>query len=112
MKCNLTKPCNDCPFRKNSLPGWLGDWKSPEELFGFVVTAEQDFPCHLTMTDRDENDKSESEMSYCKGAAMFMKKIGKLPRKKHLADLVKAVNVADLENILEFNQFFKHHKKS
>jgi len=111
MKCNLTTPCNDCPFRKNSLPGWLGAWESPEQLFGFIITVEREFPCHLTMTDKDEKDKPESEMSYCRGAVMFMKKLGKLPRNPVLAKMVNSVNREELDNILDHTGFFTHHKK-
>lgn len=111
MRCSLTKPCNECPFRKNSLPGWLGEWSSPEELFGFVITAEQSFPCHLSMTDRNGDDKPQSDMSYCRGAVMFMKKIGKLPRNRELAKMVNSVNREELDNILDLPGFLSHHKK-
>jgi hypothetical protein len=34
------KPCNNCPFRKDSLPGWLGEERMRE------ILSTKSFVCH------------------------------------------------------------------
>jgi hypothetical protein len=104
------KPCNDCPFRKDSLPGWLADY-SIQELHSIVMN-EMPFPCHMT---HDENlgwdEAGSEEFPLCAGALGYMRKSGKLPRRNDLAVLVKQIGIKDLDNILSVPDFFKHHNK-
>lgn len=37
---HIKKPCRDCPFRKNSLKGWLGERRMTE------ILAADSFVCH------------------------------------------------------------------
>jgi hypothetical protein len=37
---NMTAPCKDCPFRKDSLQGWLGEKRMRE------ILAADSFVCH------------------------------------------------------------------
>jgi hypothetical protein len=112
MKANLAKPCNDCPFRKNSLPGWLGPWETPLELHRFVM-AENEFPCHKTMTDEFGDDVPEHKQSYCRGAILYMKKNSKMPSyNSDLRELVCTADRADCKNILSVPDFIQHHQKA
>lgn len=111
MKDNACKtPCLDCPFRKSSLPGWLGDYTA-EELYAIVMN-EMPFACHMTH-DRDLKweETGSKEYPFCAGALMFMKQAGKLPRDKRIRDLVSKVNREDCDNILSPPDFLSHHKK-
>src|SRR6185369_17781581 len=72
MKDNLKKPCDECPFRKKSLKGWLGG-ETPQSTLDFV-NGEADFACHKT------RHKEESAMSRCKGFLMFTRKMCKIPK--------------------------------
>src|SRR5579862_6948711 len=38
------KPCAECPFRRKSLPGWLGGL-TPDE-FRWLANSEARMPCH------------------------------------------------------------------
>lgn len=38
----IKHPCKDCPFRKDSLPGWLGESRSKE------ISECDSFVCHKT----------------------------------------------------------------
>jgi len=44
---NVKKPCKDCPFRKDSLEGWLGKKRITEilESNSFVCHKKTDFQC-------------------------------------------------------------------
>jgi hypothetical protein len=46
MKSLSDKPCNECPFRKKSLPGWLGQ-HTIDEIYEFK-NSDENFTCHLT----------------------------------------------------------------
>jgi hypothetical protein len=52
MKINLRKPCSQCPFRRNSLRGWLGPW-DVEQLLHHLGRGE--FPCHQTIKRDDQS---------------------------------------------------------
>lgn len=39
-----TQPCHDCPMRRNSIPGWLGD-STPEE-YRTLCHSDHEVPCH------------------------------------------------------------------
>lgn len=39
-----TQPCHDCPMRRNSLPGWLGD--STAEQYRTLCHSDHVVPCH------------------------------------------------------------------
>ncbi len=101
-------PCNDCPFRKNSLAGWLADY-TPQQLHTIVMN-EMPFPCHLTHEDDLEWEEAGSEENpLCAGALMYMKKNAKSPRRQDLHIIVKDIPLADCDNILSVTEFFKHH---
>lgn len=43
---HIIKPCRDCPFRKDTLKGWLGERRMRE-----IVHADS-FACHKTLGDQ------------------------------------------------------------
>lgn len=52
---NVKKPCKDCPFRKDSLRGWLGRERMAEilESQSFVCHKKTDLQCagHMLIND-------------------------------------------------------------
>lgn len=80
MKTAAPNPCTDCPFRRTSLPGWLGEWSGPDELSAHVLAGNR-YPCHLTMNSRsDYDDHLDSELiddlilcdaTQCRGSVMY-----------------------------------------
>lgn len=103
MKNDLKQPCNECPFRKNSLPGYLGGF-TPEETYQGVMTHEEDFACHLT------RHKPVKEMSRCRGSLLFLKKNGKMPKyNTKLAEELRKMGKPDTSNILSNFEFMSHH---
>ena len=103
------KPCNDCPFTKSSLPGWLADY-TPQQLH-MLVMSETPFPCHLTHED-DISIKEAGTTKYplCAGALAFMKKNGKMPKDLKLAKFVGEISRESLSEILSVREFYKHHE--
>lgn len=82
MKDNLKKPCADCPWRRNSRPGWLGQSTAKE----FVYRADRQSPmeCHKTVDYSDPNWKESidaaDEVSFCRGAAEYLANTYSRPR--------------------------------
>ncbi len=81
MKHALKTPCRECPFRKKSAPGWLGD-DTPENFLATTL-ADTEMPCHLTINYEKKNalsKKSLEKAEECAGARIFYANLCKLPR--------------------------------
>jgi hypothetical protein len=65
-----TQPCSDCPWRRKSLPGWLG----PNSAQDWVDCARSDnsINCHVIVNQQ------------CAGAAIYRRNIAKCPRPPNL----------------------------
>jgi hypothetical protein len=64
------KPCSDCPFARDALPGWLGSHTIEEWVL--MVHGENYIECH-TLTG-----------AQCAGAAIYRKNVAKLPIDKRI----------------------------
>lgn len=75
----MKKPCRECPFRKTSLPGWLG--RATPEGFIDTVMADHRMPCHLEVDYEDPEWKAQAAVApECAGAADFFANICKVSR--------------------------------
>lgn len=77
------KICNECPFSKKSISGWLGGYEV-EDFINFQRN-EISFPCHKMMPKNDltqlEVDKAikNGEMKLCRGYVESVIKSAKSP---------------------------------
>lgn len=75
-------PCNDCPFRKKAMPGWLGA-ASPQDFIDSIL-HEDPLPCHQTINYDDPDWKAKWESAktgkMCAGALIHSANIAKAPR--------------------------------
>ena len=117
MQAACPNPCSDCPFRKNSLPGWLGDWLDATALSSHVLSNK--YPCHMTMPDRSEyedmgtdeplddsliDDLILHDSTQCRGSILY--------KEKHRAAAYKIGEVGpEHENILAPNEFLAYHNR-
>lgn len=55
---HMKRPCKDCPFRKNSLKGWLGEARASEfaRCSNFLCHKDTDFQCAGHMIMRGQNN--------------------------------------------------------
>lgn len=110
MKITLKRPCDDCPFRRVSAPGWLGPW-DPNELLHHLGRGE--FPCHKTITDQELT--TDDTLQGCAGAAIFLN--NKVERSRHPRvaehqDAVAGVDQAIKDSVFQWaHEFLEHHKK-
>ena len=91
-------PCSDCPFRRDSIPGWLGeltvnDWVQ-------LAHGEGRADCH-TMK------QSDSEGWSCAGLAIYRANVAKSVHDPNALRLP-----ADRVNVFSFGEFKKHHESS
>jgi len=80
MASNYQEPCAQCPFARHC-KGYLGPYKTTDELVDLVTRDEAFFPCHMSMKKRPDK--------HCTGALVFMNQSCKLSRDPKIALLQK-----------------------
>ena len=94
------KPCDDCPWSKKSLPGWLGP-HSLEEFQDFF-NLDYPYPCHQTFEKPNEHvcvGLAHTRNNSCKRA--------KLPGPlKEMEDDLRGKDNECFDNL---RQFMQHH---
>lgn len=102
-----TSPCGECPWRKTSVPGWLGN----STVLEFLAQAESGIrmPCHCAVDyDRDDWQDQIEEVPRCAGHAIYLKNRCKLPFESGLKTFVNSVERND--NVFTRpDEFVKHH---
>ena len=112
--CNA-KTCSDCPFSKNSMPGFLADYTIQD--FIDYHSNEVSFPCHKHMTNEGlsvlETHKAiqDGKMPFCRGYVESIIKSVKSPRiNKSLIEAVELVKEQGLsDNTMSMIEFVKFH---
>jgi hypothetical protein len=93
-----TTPCHDCPFRRVSIPGWLGD--IPAQTFINIALSDERYDCHTKKTDKRKHHQ-------CAGMATFRANLCKAPRDPEVLQLK-----ADREKVFARpGEFLSHHYK-
>ena len=104
-------PCNECPFRRASAPGYLGD-ASPAEFIEAAL-SEHHMPCHCSIDYEKEDWISEQypQSSFCAGSLIFLRNTCKLPMDPILREARVTVE-QDSKNVFGHKgQFLEHHLK-
>lgn len=85
-----TKPCSDCPWRRDSLPGWLG----PATAVEWVQAAHSDMAidCHVHPNQQ------------CAGSSIYRANVCKMSREKDVLRLP-----ANRETVFARPDEFKEH---
>lgn len=84
------KPCHDCPWRKVSVPGWLGGIDREDWLY--QAHGEARIDCHTLVP------------AQCAGAAIYRTNVCKEPRDRSLLLLPESKRVFDCPQ-----DFMAHH---
>jgi hypothetical protein len=85
-------PCKECPFRRISMPGWLGE-NDPVNFVLFAL-AELRMPCHKKWS------------AQCAGRSTMWTNSCKVPRDPSLLQIETPDRINVFSNIMEF---MKHH---
>lgn len=109
MKLKRKKPCKECPFRKESSPGWLGPWDARSIVQ--QAHSEAGLACHVDggvkkhLGDEELYDK----VHVCVGSLQHANISHKSYRSPILNAFAKAVGTA--VNIMGLKEFFEHHER-
>ena len=93
MKFELTKPCNNCPFRYDveHQYGWLGEERA-EEIIDSLERGET-FPCHKTTVDDEDSKWSErvatADSQHCAGALILLEHLEQPNQMMRIAERLK-----------------------
>lgn len=124
MKFDKTTPCNECPFRKKSIPGWLGGG-GPEDFVGDTMNDAL-MPCHtdkgfikardLPHTEEQFAKALQSDkVQHCAGARIFFKNQCKQSRNPLYIQAYNAGKIKPVEKSDEVftwrHEFIAHHSK-
>lgn len=75
------QPCNDCPWRRKSAPGWLGPLTAEE--WRALAHSDEPIACHVTI--EVEDSWTAGNVRQCAGAAQYRRNIAKRPRDEQIA---------------------------
>lgn len=112
MKANK-KPCGECPYRKNSIEGWLGEDSHNPTRFLQQLEGPMIHPCHKAV-DYEQSSEEVDEQSInaprCAGALQFMNNSLMLSKYKEVAQLQK--ELGKNPDVMQFkHNFIKHHER-
>lgn len=101
------RPCSDCPWRVNAVPGWLGPYDADEWLA--LAHSDEPIACHQTINEDECNEDGEADweqrgLRQCRGAAIYRKNICKSPRDPQVA-IGPVDREAVFSNPMQFKEF-------
>ena len=107
--------CDECPFRKKSLPGWLG----PHSIDDIekVVQSDEPFICHKSIAEMIESGipegdpQLEEEGEHCVGMLRYRNAMCKRSRDPETAQAQTEIRSVDDVPVIEARKFREHHEK-
>lgn len=97
------KPCQECPLRKNSAPGYLGGYTAEQYLE--ILYSDAAIACHMSPGFPHDH----SRQRHCTGVCGFRANVNKLPRGPDTAAAVLAIGKSD-QFFGSAQEFYDHHK--
>ena len=110
-KYKQKKMCNECPFRKKSIKGWLGPHTGTD--MQTMVHNGQGFTCHkevnaLTAQGYDEEEIA-NDGQHCVGMLRYRNKVCKTSRNAEERAHQSALKDIEDEEVLDAFTFVEHH---
>ncbi len=106
------KVCNECPFHKKALKGYLGQKNNSSYLEEIIEMWQQEkpFPCHqkIDKFSTFEEIKKQS-IPLCRGYICMYKNSFKIPRDKELKKLVDSISSEEAKEYLSIFEFKSYH---
>lgn len=91
MREQHTEPCRECPLRRKSAPGWLGEENNPKDWIA-ILHSDKRMECHL------------KPQSQCAGAAIYRRNVC-----KRVSDGVLVLPKDPVNVFATPMEFTKHH---
>lgn len=107
MKQTRKNPCNECPFRKKSIAGWLGPWTVQSILQ--QAHGEAGLGCHVDVEKKKNLSDEElvEKVHICVGSIQHANKSFKSYRNPELRKMQD--ELGEGEDILNLREFYLHH---
>jgi hypothetical protein len=103
MNYTMTKPCPECPFRrdgKGSTPVRLMSGRV-DEVAGIMLGGRGDFPCHKTTVpcedDEEGGRRATADSVHCAGALIFAEKNGTSSQMMRIAERLQMYDATKLD---------------
>jgi hypothetical protein len=93
----VSKPCSNCPFRKDSQAIDLADGRKEDIIEGLLSGREASFPCHKTVYSSNHKERKSDAWSLCPGAAAVARKFGRDITLIQVASRMNAVSQSFLD---------------
>ena len=105
--------CTECPFKRSSAPGYLGEASYDPD--GFIAPhwyGGLPLPCHLEVdwTDDDPELPHDRDAAECHGYARLMRNCAKLPHDRDAADALQRIPPDRERFFSHLGEFCEHHK--
>ena len=111
MSKQSVNPCGQCPYRKDSLKGWLGASSFNPAEFLTQLELPLLHPCHKQV-NWDEAGKDEiASAPVCKGAIQFAKNTCKRLYDSPYEKLRQSIDRDDANVFSARHEFINHHKQ-
>lgn len=109
----VMSPCKMCPFKKDTMEGWLGKERA-EEIIHSIYKMGDGFTCHNTNDFSGEDVAVTIDSKGCAGAAILLDKVGQHNAAMQIAYRLGYFKIEDVrgrELIFETTQeFIDHHE--
>lgn len=102
MKLKHTTPCAECPWRKESAPGWLGGY--PPELYADAVQENEVPACHL-----NDHGPDSAKTAMCAGALSVCANSAIIPSKTKGGKEARDIVGQRSDTFKWVRDFFAHH---
>ncbi len=109
----VPKQCDECPFRPDSLPMYLGNY-TPAEVFRAVWKGAPFF-CHTTInySKADWEEKAMAKGKLCTGGLLFAHKIlapeAEIQHEQIRSARLKVLEIEDQMSCMTGREFADHH---
>lgn len=98
MSYSITKPCNNCPFRRTNGAVRLRRERI-REIAGMMLSPDgAEFPCHKTTVDDEDGERvTTGDSQHCAGALIFAEKNGNQTQMMRIAGRLRLYDPDKLE---------------
>lgn len=109
------KPCKECPFKRTSIKGWLGEVSF--DPMGFITPhwqGDAPLPCHMWVLVQDgdwESGDYATLSELCQGFLIFAKNTCKMPLEPVTAKAVRETTPNRELVFSNLQEFVDHHKR-
>ena len=104
---SICEGCNQCPFRRNAIKGYLGESSfKPDEFLQPVLHGDIHLPCHSTVNYEVEEDTSSI---VCRGWLTMMRNECKAPRNAKLYKMTRIVKPNREDYFSHTSEFKEYH---